>query len=321
MKNILLILCMLLPFNFSRPQQDDPGDRIVALDFSADANLYATGNGDQSVCIWDVTTHELQYEVRLSDLRRYPNDSLYRISRVVFSPDGERVAASLWGDIGASLITIIDTATGEIMLEIPTPASINTIDWSSDGNLIAAIYNFEMMISPGRSNLGVWDANTGVLINEQRLGETSPLSMDWNPVHTQLAYTTHDQVVVWDVEQWQELYRITDTQDFISVCWSPSGDMLAAVGDGNILRVWDGITQQELQEFSLPDGDALARPRLFWSGTSVVVTFADHIDVWDTRTGEHIFSYIEPEYVVNAAVMTEGHLLYFTPAGVETLEF
>ncbi len=124
--------------------QPPTGDYVIAFDFSIPANQYATGHvlydetGNElgwTVRIWDANNDQLLHTIQVPDLRG-SSIPQFSISRVVFSPSGDRLAISLWGDIPHSLIMIVDTSTGETLLEISDMPSIDTIDWSPDGKYL-----------------------------------------------------------------------------------------------------------------------------------------------------------------------------------------
>ena len=63
------------------------------------------------------------------------------VSAVAISPDGQMIATSAAATIGDSFqpaITLWDAASGEILRQVGIPTAVNALDFSPDGNLIAA---------------------------------------------------------------------------------------------------------------------------------------------------------------------------------------
>jgi len=169
--------------------------------------------------------------------------------------------------------------------------------------------------------LGLWDTHTGQEINNYLIG-TSPIALDWQPSDARLAFADAADVVVWDVEQWQELYRVSaDENGVISVAWSPSRDTFASIGIEDIIRLWDGNTG-ELQR-AIDAGDSGKDvPGVFWSqsGDWVGVAYGQHIEIWDPETGVSVFSYEAEEQIAGVAVLSDGSIIFASVTTVEKLK-
>jgi WD40 repeat protein len=159
--------------------------------------------------------------------------------------------------------------------------------------------------------LGLWDANTGEKLNDYFIGMTSPLFVDWHPSEAKVAFTTLDEVVVWDIEHWQELYRLpADEVDAISVAWSPVGDRLASVGEEGIVRVWDGDTGDLLREIKMRAFER-GLPRVFWSGDGNLVgaIVGNRIEAWNAQSGRRAFSEEVAQPVVGLIWKPDGRII------------
>jgi WD40 repeat protein len=292
---------------------------IYAFDYSALAGKYATGHYDWTIRIWDATTNDLLHTIQAPNLRSGFADA-FSIKQVAFSRMGDRLAAGLFGD-GQGEIMIIDTSTGQTLVEISDIPSIGAIAWSPDGELLAGIYYYTPLTPVLDGFLGLWDTRTGQQVNQHLIG-TSPVALAWHPFDARLAFGDSGFLVVWDVEQWQELYRISaDENGVISVAWSPSGDTIAAIGTEEIVRLWDGSTG-ELQRAIDAGNSGKDVPGVFWSqgGEWVGVSFGKHIEVWDPETGVSVFSYEAEKHVKGIAVLADGSIIFASGDTVQKLE-
>jgi WD40 repeat protein len=223
---------------------------------------------------------------------------------------------------GAPLILIADVATGQILVEIVEVPSVNTIDWSPDGRLLAGIVA-SSPVARAIGRLGLWDSATGEKLNDYLIGETSPLFLGWHPSEPKVAFTTLGQVVVFDVENWRELYRLpADEIGATSVAWSPVGDVLASVGAEGLVCVWDGDTGDLLREIKSGVFGS-EQPRVFWSqdGNLVGATAGNRIEAWVAKSGQQTFSEEIPQQIIGAVLRPDGRLMVATSrGGVITLE-
>jgi WD40 repeat protein/serine/threonine protein kinase len=118
---------------------------IRSLDFSAGANLLASGADDGVVRLWDTLTWDLHGVL--------PRES-GRIWTVAFSPDGNRLATG--GDDGKIRLWSPADCRAAVRLLASLPRVCSLTFASSDQLLIAG--------SPHKSSWGLWDTTTGRLV-------------------------------------------------------------------------------------------------------------------------------------------------------------
>jgi WD40 repeat protein len=294
------------------------GVSVVAFDYNALVDRYATAHSDLTVRIWDAATDQLLHTVQVPDWRNNPAFEHYFFSRLVFSPQGDRLAVSFWGHVGG--FVIIDTASGQIVLEssedIPP---VGPIAWSPDGEFLVGIYYTSMTTAPD-GFLTLRDSHTGQEINNHFIS-TSPVALDWHPFDTRLAFASLTHIVIWDVEQWQEVYTIpADENEVVLVAWSPLGNVFVSFGTEGIVRLWDSETGQ-LQR-AINAGYQEGYQGIFWSqnGKWVGVTQANKLQLWNAQTGEAIFSYEAEKQILGAGVLADGSILFASGNTVERLE-
>ena len=138
-----------------------------------------------------------------------------------FSPNGKLLATG--GQDGT--IRIRNAETGEVHKAWPAHAwNITALAWSPDGSLLASGDHFKLA--------RIWEAGTGRLLREIRTGWGYGLHrLAWSPDGRQLAASIHP-CTFWDVETGKQTgeWRWAGW-----VQWSPDGQTLAGVQDGDVL--------------------------------------------------------------------------------------
>jgi WD40 repeat protein len=221
------------------------------------------------------------------------------VSSVVWSPDGQRLAAAGWdGKVGENgTVRVWDAVTGQEALTLKGHTTrVWSVAFSPDGKRLASAS--WGVLHEGRALPGevkVWDAVTGqeVLTLQEHTGWVS--SVAWNPDGSRLASAVsrrdnqqgpwHWEVKVWDAATGREVLTITATP-FGSVgdaVFSPDGRRLAAT-DGGPVKVWDAATGQQV--LSLKGGD---RPLAFSpDGKRLACVSGDGVRVWDVATDQEV---------------------------------
>jgi DNA-binding SARP family transcriptional activator/WD40 repeat protein/tRNA A-37 threonylcarbamoyl transferase component Bud32 len=127
-------------------------DGAWAGDLSPDGELLATSDvaDRRSLVVYEFASGAQVAERRLPHVM---NDLAY-------SPDGGTIAAMVVGETGGVAVLLVDSATlevvGELAGEVPTDGDPIALDWSSDGQLLAAD------VGPDAGTVEVWDIDTGM---------------------------------------------------------------------------------------------------------------------------------------------------------------
>jgi WD40 repeat protein len=100
-------------------------DEILSLAFSADATMLAAASQDHITTLWNVAKRQL-----FGTLHGHRS----AVTDLAFSPDGGAIA-TVSGDYTAR---IWDTETGREIATLPGSAWMSRVDWSSDGEYVAA---------------------------------------------------------------------------------------------------------------------------------------------------------------------------------------
>jgi WD40 repeat protein len=236
---------------------------VLGVSWSPDGRRLASANWwDKSVAIWDPATGK-----EVHDRLRQPD----HVSAVAFSPDGTRLAVSVYG----SKTLIWDVAAGKRLLTLAgTGESFGSLCWSPDGRRLAT--------ATTDPTVKVWDTTTGKELGRLAGHKERVAAVRWRPDGARLATASEkDNVNIWDAVTYKLIRTIAvrEVEGFdAALCWSPDGRRLAAGCRDLTVRVWDAASGEELHRFSghtgshicavcwSPDGTRLASSERGWNG-------------------------------------------------------
>ena len=266
------------------------GGKVLAVRFSPDGKILASGSEDSSVRLWDPTTGK---ELLKLDGHRFPVES------VGFSPDGGTLASV--GRDGA--ICLWELPNGRLLRRVNChERAITSVSFSPDGQLLAT----------GSLDLTVRLSEVATLREVRRLDEfrRGVLTVRFSPNGKLLA--TGDGgggVHLWEVATGGKLRELRGHGAAVrGVEFTADGKTLASGGQDTAIRLWDVETGQErckLWEpmhyvsaiaFS-PDG------RTLFSGSR------ESILLWSTETGKKVGRFFAYGWVRSLAVSPDGAVL------------
>jgi len=255
------------------------GGRSVA--FSPDGKWLVSGIwSNRPVKVWDADTGRESLTLQGPTMKGATGP----VDRVMFSPDGRRIAATingygtypeshpdeLWGGV-----TVWDGATGHEVLTWKGHTNwVTSIAFSPDGKRLAS--------ASGDQTLKVWDAATGAETLTLKRDACWVNSVAFSPDGRRLASADDQAVKVWDAHTGKETLTLKGAHG--KVAFSPDGKRLAAAGRDNTLKVWDAATGAETLAFqgheSSPNVAFTADGRrLAFVGTDSTVNVCDARDV------------------------------------------
>ena len=160
------------------------GAETVGL--SADGNLVAYGGKKPGIGVWSKQGHRHLWTARAFPSRADPQ--VFVVTALRFSPDGERLAVSLNGEM-----LLLNSRTGAIVrtLAVGTEeAQANSLAFSLDGQLLAQ--------GGDDGNVRVWDLATGRTIVDAPTGERWVNCVAFSPDGGQIAVGTEGgRVELW----------------------------------------------------------------------------------------------------------------------------
>ncbi len=195
----------------------------VAVAFSADGELLASGFEDQSIRLWNVATGR---EVRT--LIGHTEE----VTSVAFSPDGSLLASGSDDDT----ITLWDVDAGSKAHVLTGHASsVRSVAFSSDGRLLVSGSSDE--------TLKLWDVNAGAEMRTLGGHSDTVYSVAFSPDGEFLASGSADKTaILWDAttgKETQELAAHNGTVRFLA--FSPDGARLITYAGATdwTIRLWD----------------------------------------------------------------------------------
>lgn len=298
----------------------DHEEPAMALAFSPDGTLLATGGGDSSIRLSEPRNGQ-SVRVIAGERKRPVKESLVQAQRrfeqmgptrcVAVSPKGDQVAAG-GADQNA---TIWDVASGQpIHVLKGLGGSVEAIAYSPDGTkLLVAAGNDAKVFSP----------STGAQLAELK-GHTAPIkSATFLPDGNRAMTGSEDTSIhIWDVGTSQSIRLLTGhTAGVWTVAASSDGKLLASGGDDKALRLWNAENGELVR--TIPH-DAAILAALFTpdSKTLVVGAWDYHIHLWNPVSGEPLGEFYSVfGWTESLSVSSNGKILSASsPRGVKLWE-
>jgi WD40 repeat protein len=198
--------------------------KVHSLAFSRDGLTLASGSADRTIRLWDRASHSCR--ATLTGHR-------YAILGLAFSPDGGRLASASVDNTAR----LWDVAQGQQTEQLPGTFSWTSIDWSPDGNFVAA-GSWGRMWNRAEGRVALWELSSlrqsrmhGVLPGEVNAVAFSPDS------RTVAVAGTSIGAFLWDVDDDTTL-PLLEQATVRSLAWSPDGQTLA-LARARAVELWD----------------------------------------------------------------------------------
>jgi WD40 repeat protein len=199
---------------------------------------------------------------------------------LAFSPDGSRLAVGS----RASILSILDSQTGETVLQIEGEEGIHAV-WSPDGT--------RLLVSGGCQGISIRNAEKGTLLHTLqpvKCNDVDPGYVDavWSADGKRIYRDT----LAWDASTYQPLANYKpDLPEFVvgySLLSSPEGN-LVAVGNGLSVAILDGETGQKKMTFT-PSVQTVSLGNMAWSPDGKKLVAGNYYVqfIWSMGTGPQI---------------------------------
>ncbi len=212
--------------------------RVLAVDFSPDGRLMATGGGEPSrsgeVKVWEVATGKLAWS-----LNNLHSDTVFSLR---FSPDGTRLASAS----ADKYLKVVNVADGKELKSFEGHTHhVLAVDWSGDGK--------RLVTGGADSVVKVWDFESGEQLRTLNQAAKGVTGLRWVPGKPLLFGASGDSNVrAWNPDNGAVLRTLSGAADYLfAVAASADGSRVAAGGADGVLLLWNGVTGSLLRK--IPD--------------------------------------------------------------------
>jgi WD40 repeat protein len=233
-----------------------------------DGQTALSASDDATLILWDVATGEV--------IRRFEGHT-DAVTRVALSRDGQNAMS---GSADTTLI-LWDVATGEPIRRFEGHGG-SIFDVAFDPDRL-------MVLSTGDDmSLRLWDLETAEELRQRTFpGGTGRVVI--NPDGRTAVATMDFEVLLWDIEQWREGWRLLGHTIWISaLAVSQDGRLALSGASDGTMRLWNRTGQDELRRF-VTDGTPLTAVDVSPDGRYLLAgDFNGETTLWDIERGEEV---------------------------------
>ncbi|MDZ8050387.1 MAG: NB-ARC domain-containing protein [Aulosira sp. ZfuCHP01] len=245
--------------------------KILAVKFSPDGKLLATGDVNGRVNLWKMQNGQ--------QLRSFEGHTGW-VWQAHFSPDGKTLASCCENGI----IKLWDIKKGRCLHTVQDDTIRGWLSsFSPDGSLLAC----------GRTDqtIKLWDTRSGECVKTLQRQENTIGPVAFSPNGQILASGSEDATVkLWDVSTGECLHTLQGhTQAVWSVSFSPDGKILASGSEDKTIKLWDVSSGKCWQTLQGPHIELVWS--IAFSPDSQILAIAGEataIGLWDINTGKCI---------------------------------
>ncbi|MBC8230309.1 hypothetical protein H8E77_12245 [bacterium] len=290
---------------FERPE----GSSISSIAFSPDGKLLAVGSlifrpQQGLISFWNVETQQ-----PVGQIEAHKGN----VSAIIFSPDGKTLTSAGSNDL---VIRLWDVETQqELGVLKGHKGKVSSLAFKPDGKILASGGRFTEL----NENTGEWESMGEVWLWDMEMQQQVAMlqehytdnrvsALTFSPDGKNLAVVgsggkdnSEDTVRLWDVQTLNQVALLQEhhTDDRLSsLAFSPDGKLLASAGDGEIIRLWDVATQQQMGLLNLGISSELApllmSPEVYslaFSPDGELLASADNtraVRLWDVQMQQQV---------------------------------
>ncbi|WP_158633482.1 WD40 domain-containing protein [Tautonia sociabilis] len=216
--------------------------RVLAIDFSPDGTLIATGGGAPAgsgeVKLWDAASGSL-----LLDLPELHSDTVFGLR---FRPDGSFLASGA----ADKFVRVVAVPSGELTKTFEGHTHhVMSVDWNADGT---------QLVSGGADKvLKFWDFEKGEQLRTAQEAGNQVTSVRWIPGKDEVLGASGDKTVrVWNAGNGRIQRSLNGPTDYVhGVDCSADGTIVVAGDDTGAVFFWRSDTAQPFRTIAPPEGD------------------------------------------------------------------
>ncbi len=285
-----------------------PEGRQGGVSFSPDGTSFAVPGQDTGVTIRDVETGAKIITLKGHDAT---------ITRMVFSPDGTRLAGAAGSGHGSaranSTVPIWDVTTGELVMTLTGHTGpVSAVAYSPDGRRLAT--------GSGDGTVRLWDAFSGKELHALDVGDPV-FALAFSPDGRWLVSGDDDDnsLTLWDADTLERRGELRGHTDVIQdVAFGPAGKVVTASLDGTA-KIWDLESRQEFATLRGHTGPLLG-VAVSRDGTLVATGSLDGTaKLWDLATGRNVLTLFGHDGPVNTVAFSPDGRFLATASGDGTV--
>ncbi|KAJ3126273.1 hypothetical protein HK098_007745 [Nowakowskiella sp. JEL0407] len=251
-------------------------ESIETLAIGYNSTKFISGSNDNSIRLWDISTGDF-----ITSFSGHESNSASNVNSVGIAND-KIVGAYEDGTIktwNATTGDYIQTFSGYYWFA-------NSVGISGDGKLIVSSSNYLMEIR-------LWDGVSGALIRKFTDSDTSKVAdVAISSDGKRYAAAFAREVKIWNSNNGQEFREYSDAHtDFISaISFSYDGRYLLSCSYDRTAKLWDAINGKLVRVYTGHTG-IIRDCAISQDGSRIVTGAADAIKLWDTVSGQEIFTF------------------------------
>jgi WD40 repeat protein len=227
-------------------------DRVVAVAFSANGKLLATGGGAPTED-GEIKVFEMPSGKQLVDIKNGHSDTVFGVA---FSPDGTKLATGA----ADKFVKVFEIPSGKFLKSFEGHTNhVLDVGWKADGKLIvSAGAESPTALGAGVGIVKVWDYEKGEQVRTIPAHGRQVTRLAFVGNTSQFVTCSGDQgVKLWNADNGGNLRNFGGSTDYVyAVGVSPDGAVVAAGGEEGVVRLYNGQNAQLIKTLTPPGTDA-----------------------------------------------------------------